>query len=445
MSILSILDTLASDNGRNFKIDYLQSNSDNEVLKRVVFLALDPFTQFFIRKIPKYTPNTTPHAASLQSMLPALNDLSSRAVTGHAAIDRLQAILEAVGVDDAKVIERIIEKDLKCGVSDSTVNKVWSGMIPEYPCMLASAFEQKLIDKIELPAFVQLKMDGMRFNAIVKDGKCEFRSRNGKLIDIPSDLFPLPFIAMAEHYKDNLVFDGELLVVDENGKPHDRKTGNGILNKAVKGTMSAQEAASVRATLWDAIPLESFWAGVHKEPYHVRLAKLYNSLMDMTHKNLHVAELVELVEHRTINTIQEARAMFMNALERGQEGIILKSRNGIWENKRSKNQIKYKAELECDLVCVGWEEGTGKNVGRLGALQLESACGKLKVGVGSGFTDKDRDSIGRDTVGKIITVKYNAIVDDKSKDTKSLFLPIFLEVRLDKAEADTLERMESQS
>jgi ATP-dependent DNA ligase len=284
----------------------------------------------------------------------------------------------------------------------------------------------------------------MRFNAIIKGGKCEFRSRNGKLIDIPSNLFPLPFIAMANHYKDDIVFDGELLVVDEGGKPLDRKTGNGILNKAVKGTMSEKEAESVRATLWDAVPAESFWKGVDTEPYHVRFAKLYNSMMDMTHSQLHVAHLVNMVEHHDVADIHAARVLFTKALERGQEGIMLKARQGIWENKRAKHQIKFKAELECDLLCVGWEEGTGKNVGRLGALQLETSCGMLKVGVGSGFSDKDRDEIGRDTVGKIIAVKYNAIVDDKSKDTKSLFLPIFLEVRLDKTKADSLAKLESQ-
>ena len=134
--------------------------------------------------------------------------------------------------------------------------------------------------------------------------------------------------------------------------------------------------------------------------------------------------------------------MFDRFLASGQEGIILKDRSGTWADKRVKHQIKYKGEFEADLLCVGWEEGTGKNVGRLGALQLETACGQLKVGVGSGFTDDDRVRIGHEVVGKIITVKYNAIVDDKRTDTKSLFLPIFVEVRLDKSTANTLKELQ---
>ena len=436
--INEIFETLASDSGRNFKIDYLKQHQDNMQLKKAVFLALDPFTQFFIRKIPAYTTDKAIH--SLDYAMGEIGRLASRQYTGNEAIKHLTYILSSVTPSDAKVIERIIEKDLKCGVSESTANKVWPNLIPEYPCMLASAYEDKLVQKVKWPAIVQVKMDGMRFNAIVKNGKCEFRSRNGKLIDIPSALIEYPFLSMAEFWGQDMVFDGELLVADEAGKPLDRKTGNGILNKAVKGTMSDAEAVKVRATLWDAIPLEHFNRGKFDEPYNIRLAKLFNAIDDFKNKSV-LSHLLDKVWSKQVETQYEAQKLFEKFLGEGQEGIILKTREGIWEDKRAKHQIKFKGEYECDLICVGWEEGTGKNAGRLGALQLESACGKLKVGVGSGLTDSDRDSIGQDVVGKIITIKYNAIVDDKTKDTKSLFLPIFLEVREDKDTADTLDKL----
>jgi ATP-dependent DNA ligase len=436
--INNIFETLASDNGRNFKIDYLKQHQDNAQLKKAIFLALDPFTQFFIRKIPNYTSGEAIH--SLDYAMGEVCRLASREYTGNRAIEHLTYILSTVTSDDAKVIERIIEKDLRCGVSESTANKVWPNLILEYPCMLASAYEDKLVQKVTWPAFVQVKMDGMRFNAIVKNGKCEFRSRNGKLIDIPSPLFEQPFIQMAAFWGCGMVFDGELLIADDSCKPLDRKTGNGILNKAVKGTMSMVEAVKVRATLWDAIPLENFNQGKYSEPYNIRLAKLFNAIDDFKSKSS-VAHLVDKVWSKQTDSVYETQKMFEKFLGEGQEGIILKTRDGIWEDKRAKHQIKFKGEYECDLICTAWEEGTGKNVGRLGALQLESACGKLKVGVGSGFNDADRENIKQDVVGKIITIKYNAIVDDKTKDTKSLFLPIFLEVREDKDTADTLDKL----
>ena len=440
--ILDILNTLASDNGRNFKIDFLTKHKDDKTLKQAVFLALDPFTQFFIRKIPEYETLTGRMDAriDLDTAMSMLNKLATREVTGHTGIQYLRDVLSCCSESDAQVIERIIEKDLKCGVSSSTVNKVWPKLIHEYPCMLASAFEQKLVDKIQFPAYAQLKMDGMRFNAIVKDGKCEFLSRNGKLIDIPSPFFQLPFLLMASYLGRDTVFDGELLVVDVTGKPLDRKTGNGILNKAVKGTMSEEEAMDVRATLWDIIPVDSFTSGKYNQPYLTRIADLFNAITDMVALTSY-GHLVAMVKHRQVDNPEEAQKVFLNYLYDGQEGIILKDCFGIWEDKRAKHQVKYKGEFECDLICVGWDEGTGKNVGRLGALQLESSCGMLKVGVGSGFNDNDRDTIGRDVIGKIVTVKYNAVVDDKRKDTKSLFLPIFLEIREDKTTADALSKL----
>ncbi len=421
MNLNVFFDELAANSSRNFKIEQLNLNKDNAVLREVVRLALDPFTQFYQRKIPKYTPNTTTHAASLQSMLPSLGDLSGRVVTGNAAIDRLTAILEVVSADDAKVIERIIQKDLKCGVQVSTANAVWTGLVLEYPVMLCSPFEQKLVDKVKFPAYVQLKMDGMRFNAIVKDGKCEFRSRNGKEIQLLGNL-EKEFIALADN--ENVVFDGELLVRD-NGVILDRQTGNGILNKANKGTIKADEASKVQATIWDVIPYEDFIVGKGTSKYKDRFETL---------QAIKMPKKVSLVKSWEVDNYETAKALFEEMLQRGEEGIILKDMNGIWEDKRSKTQIKFKGELECDLKIVGIEEGTGKYAGLLGAIKCESSDGVIKVSVGSGFNDDQRKQ-GAEIIGKIAAIKYNMRIKNKAGE-ESLFLPIVLEIRDDKEVAD---------
>jgi DNA ligase-1 len=116
----------------------------------------------------------------------------------------------------------------------------------------------------------------------------------------------------------------------------------------------------------------------------------------------------------------------------------LKSKQGKWEDKRTKSQIKFKGELECDLKCVGVQAGTGKYDGMMGALLLESEDGIIKVSCGSGFNDEHRTTIGDEVIGKIIAVKYNARIVNKQGE-HSLFLPIFLEVREDKTVADEIK------
>ena len=422
MNIYHFLNELARDAGRNYKIELLERNADNATLKEVVRLALDPMTQFYQRKIPAYT--TGQVTMNLEQGLNRLFPLASRMVTGNAAIAHLTETLSSLTADNANVIERIIEKDLKCGVSTSTANKVWPNLVMDYPCMLCSQYEEKLINKIKWPAYVQLKMDGMRFNAIVQDGKCEFRSRNGKEIQLLGNLEE-EFIEMAGDV--DCVFDGELLVMKD-GNILDRQTGNGILNKANKGTISAKEAELVHATVWDLIPYTQFIDGRCATPYSHRFMTLKGMVFQK--KKIH------LVQSDTVENIEEANALFEQYLNAGQEGIILKDTTGVWEDKRTKSQIKFKGELECDLKIVGIQAGTGKYEGMLGAIICESGDGVVKVSVGSGFNDEHRKTLGDEIIGKIVAVKYNARITNKEGE-QSLFLPIFVEVRDDKNKADT--------
>jgi ATP-dependent DNA ligase len=430
----SVFEQLAKTSSRLEKEAILTANKDNDVLRQVCFLALDPFTNFYIRKIPKYKTDVGPYFV-LQEALEDLTVLSSRERTGNAAIEHLTEILENLEPEDAKVIERVIEKDLGCGVSEATVNKIWPNLIPTYPCMLASGYEDKLISKITWPANVQLKLDGMRFNAIVKDGTIEFRSRNGKLLNLLGQL-EQEFLAIAGD--DSVVFDGELNIMDNDTMQFmARQIGNGILSKAQKGTLTAGDAALIHATVWDWIPYEDFLKGECSIPYRMRLNSLFSTMDNATFdKTEHRVGKVHKVWNRDVNNISEAQVMFEELLGEGQEGTILKDLNSKWEDKRAKHQIKFKGELECDLVCVDWVEGTGKNAGRLGALVLESACGKIKVNVGTGFTDYHRNTIGKDVVGKVIAIKYNGRIVDQRTGVSSLFLPVFLEIRLDKDTAD---------
>ena len=294
---------VASDNSRIFKTAALMEHKNDTLLREVVRLALDPFTQFYQRKIPAYTTNHT-LGCSLQWGIDSLYELSSRSRTGNAAIDHLKFVLTSLTADDAKVIERIIDKSLDCGIHTSTANAVWPGLIKEYPVMLCSPFEQRLVDKIKFPAIAQCKMDGMRFNAIVREGKCEFRSRNGKEIQLLGNL-EQEFISLAGDI--DCVFDGELLVMRD-GVILSRQEGNGILNKANKGTISANDAAMVNATIWDIIPYAYFTDGHCPTPYSVRFTTL---------QNMNLSGKIHLVESAIVDDIETAKATFEKYLAAG--------------------------------------------------------------------------------------------------------------------------------
>jgi ATP-dependent DNA ligase len=213
----------------------------------------------------------------------------------------------------------------------------------------------------------------------------------------------------------------------------DRQTGNGILNKANKGTISAEEATMVHASVWDVIPYAYFTDGDCPVPY----SKRFSSLEQLIQKQSADNKRVWLVSSQIVQTIEEAQEMFQEYLSLGYEGIILKDGSGVWEDKRAKHQIKFKGELECDLKIVAFEEGTGKAAGMLGAIVCESADGIVKVNVGSGFNDAQRKQYWKENlVDKIVAVKYNARIKNKTGE-ESLFLPVFIELRDDKDIADS--------
>ena len=446
-SVIEILNELESDNSRLFKVDVLEQNLDNKLLERVLKATLDPYTQYYIRKIPDYDRGDKEFRNPLEWALDNLDKLSSRELTGNIAKQHLVDILENLTASDADVIERVIGGDLRCGVSTSTVNKVYGkGFISTYPCMLAGAYNEKNFKHIKYPALVQTKLDGMRANILMfDDGKVEVRSRNGKLLELHNHFDDY---SKSLFYKgatlDNLsqfrdgVIDGELVVLSEDGTSVlDRKTGNGILNKAVKGTITKEDAKRVRMIAWDLIPMDDFKIGHSNVPYFdrlevlgIRLEEAYNTSPD--------GDLIKLVPNIPVENIEQANELFQIALNNGEEGIILKNGDSPWEDKRSKYQVKMKAELEADLLVTAWNEGTGRIEGKMGSVTCVSADGGLEVNVGSGFNDEDREMVAEDIVGKIITVKYNEVIQDKRKSTKSLFLPIYIETRLDKSKADIL-------
>jgi len=423
-SVLSILKRLEATTSRLEKEDILGEHADDPVLKEAFRLALDPLVNFYIKKVPEPSQSD----GALFTLAAALESLKlwfvTRKVRGGEATEYLARMLGQLDKDDREVLRRVIGRNLKCGVSDATVEKIWPDVTLSYPCMLVSPMNEKT--KIKFPCIAQTKMDGMRFNAIVENGTVQYRSRAGKELDLfgvlDSDIMSLT----AEQ---SYVLDGELLMVGADGRPMDRKTGNGLLTKFQKGTGTAALAQQVRAVVWDIIPLFCFRKGsCSGVGYRDRLNMLTTEKLTRA----------SIVTTHVVKSMEEAQALYQQKLLEGEEGLVLKDPAGPWENKRAKHQVKMKAELEADLYCAGVTAGTGKYQGKIGALECHSKGGSVVVCVGTGLNDEERSWDPKEFVGKIVSVKYNALITDKKTGQKSLFLPVFVEIRDDKTQPDSL-------
>ena len=420
-SILSIINRLEATTSRLEKEAILKQNEGNMTLMRTFQMALDPKINFYIKQVPPPGPdvnegwrwNLYDAYASMETWL------AGRKVRGNEATAWLARLLATLKPDDQEVVKRVIGRNLKCGVSEATAEKIWPEHLKlSYPCMLVSPLNDKT--KIKFPCIAQTKMDGMRFNAHVQYGQVVFKSRAGKELDLSG----LPIEADFKQLPP-AVYDGELLVAN-----CDRKTGNGILTKFQKGTGKASDGQNIHARLWDIIGTAPFekgtWAVVYSERFEM-LSLWLNAVSTKT---------IGLVQSCTVASMEEAQELYQKKLAEGEEGLVLKDPKGAWENKRVKHQVKMKAELEADLRVTGVLPGAGKYEGKIGSLLVESADGKVKSAVGTGLDDEERSCDPSVFIGQIVAVKYNALITDKKTGQKSLFLPVFVEKREDKKAAD---------
>ena len=141
MNIKRIFDEISSTGGNNAKMDILRRYSDNELLKRVLYMANSKRIKFYIKRVPDYVFDEIQW--TLDEGMDMLMRLANREITGQSAIDTLSVLLGNVSSDDAYIIERVIEKDCKIGMGSSFINKVFKGLSEETPYQGCMSFDIK--------------------------------------------------------------------------------------------------------------------------------------------------------------------------------------------------------------------------------------------------------------------------------------------------------------
>jgi DNA ligase-1 len=311
---------------------------------------------------------------------------------------------------------RILIKDLRCGVSQKTVNNVSKKMglkysVPVFSCMLAHD-GAKHPKKIQGKCLVEYKYDGVRVIAITKNNSTTLYSRNGKILSN----FPHIESALNKSEFNNLVFDGEVVSDDFQS-----------LMKQVHRKTNAKTDDAYLA-LFDILPLHEFNKG--KSSLNSLERK---DMLDDVSKNFD--SCIKPVEYEILNfDTEDGQKTFsdMNkkALDEGYEGLMIKPVNDIYESKRSHAWLKIKPFIEVTLKVTQVQEGTGKHEGKLGAFSVEGEDdGKFfSLSVGSGLTDDDREKFWKakdSLIGQLIEIRADAITQSIEGENYSLRFPRF--------------------
>ena len=419
----AIIRSLEDHPSRLNKEAIIEAEKDNVELFEGFKLALSPFITFGVKKVPSHS---GPDGQGLpwEAFQELCHLLYTRQLTGDDARNAIELALSASTKSQWNDwYRRILIKDLRCGVSEKTVNKVKKDAVPVFECMLAhdgANHEKKIIGK----KLLEPKLDGVRVLTIVdmQSRTVTQYSRNGKVLE--------NFGHITKALEDNIDLIGRSMVLDGEMVSSSFQA----LMKQVHRKDNVQSEDAV-LMLFDIIPLVEFQKGksILGQKRRSNLLRGMSNIFD----KIGGIDIISQTEVDLDSYVGELQFKEFNktAIENGYEGIMIKDVDAVYECKRSVSWLKQKPFIEVSLSVVAVEEGTGKNEGRLGAIICEGTDdGKaIHVNVGSGFTDDQRNEFWiskEDMLGQIVEVRADAATRNQdSEDVYSLRFPRFLRFR----------------
>jgi DNA ligase 1 len=388
--------------------------------------AYNPFHVFGVRQVPE-TQGLTDRPNPWPAFWGLLESLRTRSVTGHDARDAILSMSEQFDSEEwNELCRRVIIKDLRCGISEKTLNKVlgkteWK--IPVFTCQLATDSNDHA-NKMKGVKRIECKLDGVRVLALCTKNRVTLYSRNGKEFENFPDIqeqLNLVKHRISLETKGPFVLDGE------------------IVGESFQALMKqAQRKLDVKTKdmtyyIFDVIPLADFERGFWNAQQHKRTLMLDTNREQIeSQTNLKVMPGMD-VDLGTTEGQDVMRRFANDAVVAGYEGVMIKDVGAPYECKRSSFWMKWKPVMTVDLNIVGFEEGTGRNQGRLGAIICEGTDNDraIRVNVGSGLSDADRNEYwnSRDNLlGRVVEVAADAVTQNQD-GTYSLRFPRFVRFR----------------
>lgn len=451
----------------------------NDTLRDVVWAALNTELSFHTKALEYMQPEVSlfgevSSKSSVFNVIGMLSGLNTKGSCSAADKRRINEAYSTLDKKDRALIDMVVSRKIQCGAGLAKWRKAWGeDFLPDFPCYLSSAFDESAIiknifhnpDGTRVPyARSEVKSDGQRAEAKITLDGIKIHSRNGKqyigLEKVERELTHL--VWDKEAFGEEVVIDGELVVLDEDGNIIERSKGNGMISKALKGTMTKEVADRVLFIVWDIIPMKEFTGEIplgdprkimwceRNEELHSTIIEYHETFEEM-YGDEHIYDTIRLQKGINVKNLKEAMEHYGDMVMDGEEGTILKYIYGDWEpcpnKKRPSTQYKFKEVFEADFIITGWYKGKkgGKYENAIGGFTIESSCGMVVSNCGGGLSDDVRFHSDPDSfIGQIMNGEYNGRSKAVGRETFSLTHPRLAEFRPERTEADSLERIIEQ-
>jgi len=358
-----------------------------------------PFKQYYLTHATamKKGHNTHPFPVTDLTLFALLDNLSNRHISGSRAMDDWKSYIWAIPEEVQDLAGCILDKDLKCRLGVTTVNKVLKklGMelIPTYEVALAKEWDKSPVWEEKEDWYASRKMDGVRCNILLSPGNITFLSRQGKVFETLG--------ALSQEFLD---YDGPAIILDGEVALRTSDGGDdfqGLMKQIRRKNHTIQEPV-----------FHAFDILFMKDPQHLfrmRQRHLRNFV------KLLGSDRVKRVKQKKVKSEAQLQELIIQADRKQWEGLILR-KNAPYKAGRSKDLLKVKKMKDLEARVVEVNTGTMNivvdgeeetiNVMTRAVIELDKGG---TVGVGSGWSVKQRRKYYKNPeklIGKVITVQY---------------------------------------
>lgn len=426
MTIREIFNKIASIPGSNDKMQFLNENT-NETVSLIFQDTYDTKRKYYVKKFNVTGIGDLTIDEDYMEFHGMLNALNARIVTGNAAVELVEMTIGMYIKEDQDLLCKILNRNLKVGVSLDNFNKTSGESIDKFQVALAKKLQDvKNVDPIDGNWFVSRKMDGARCIAIcVQDWvngeltqDVKFFSRQGKEFTTLSNLIPdikQMFLACGAG---TFILDGEMCLVDENGDEH----FDWIMKEITRKNHTIENPCY---QVFDLLNDDWFYGRETSENFGDRLHSLCEIWYQTRPTHIRVAEQERITSQDIFDKWQE------KAKDGNWEGLMIR-KDVPYEGRRTNNLLKIKAMQDAEYIVEGvingkatYNEGGAKEYDIISALLIRHRGNIVKVG--SGLSKEQR--IGwynrpDEIIGKVITVQYFEETKDSKTGGYSLRFPV---------------------
>lgn len=353
--------------------------------------------------------------------------LADRSITGHAAYEFLYSTVMDFNEESQDILCRIIDRNLKIGISKDNYNEAIGDGIEKFEVALAFNLEKvKNVDPLDGTWYVSRKCDGVRcitfahFNKMTKEYEVTFKSRQGKefktldkLKPVISDMISNSLLGFRDY-----VLDGEICILDEDGNEH----FNWVMKEITRKNHTIENP---HYKLFDFLAVEEFNGKEQSDNFCDRYARL-NHIEDYTDYRF-----VSVLTQERITSQEDFDRWSKRASDCGWEGLMLR-KDVPYESGRTKSLLKVKKFLDNEYVVedvvlgkATYNKNGAKEYDICSALVINHKGNRVEVGSGLSFEQRVQwFNNPQDIIGKTITVQYFEETTNKNNDLISLRFPV---------------------